>query len=258
MSKLSIESFTNLYTITGDIKHTNDMMVNRNVLKQLILDSNRYRWLREADNDERVTFSWGMARDERLDSLIDEEMILDESATYTPVDIDIVKTATTEPIIRINNDGTAIVTAKPNYHPLSNIPHLSNALSRLQFSGLVLFDLLAVNGLAPNRFCSMQFVDGKFDRSTFTDDVDAGEIEHEQNLMFVDDEPFLRGSVLATDEVKEFIKSVHLRSERKFVQSVLARKVTPEIEASIREDALLAQADFECGKAWMAKTGGKL
>ena len=52
MSKLSLESFENLYTITGDINNMNSMIVNRAVLKQLILDANRYRWLRYGDNGQ--------------------------------------------------------------------------------------------------------------------------------------------------------------------------------------------------------------
>lgn len=109
--------------------------------------------------------------------------------------------------------------------------------------------MFARNGLAPTRFYSMQFVDGELDRSTFNDEADVGEIEHQQTSNFVDDEPFLRGSVLSMDEIQNFIKSVHLKSEQTFVQSVLSRKVTSEIEAKIREDALLATEAIERGKA---------
>ena len=52
MSKLSLESFDNLSSFTGEHIHQNSKVVNRAVLKQLILDANRYRWLRYGDNGQ--------------------------------------------------------------------------------------------------------------------------------------------------------------------------------------------------------------
>ena len=61
----------------------------------------------------------------------------------------------------------AVITATDNFHPLRNLSTLSEQLESSRFKGSVLFDLLSVNGLSENRFASMEFKDGSFDRKSF-------------------------------------------------------------------------------------------
>ena len=60
----------------------------------------------------------------------------------------------------------AVVTATPQFHPLRQLDQVSAELDKLNFEGSVLFDLLAVNGLADNRFVSIKFVNKELVRST--------------------------------------------------------------------------------------------
>lgn len=100
----------------------------------------------------------------------------------------------------------AVVTATADFHPLREIKPLTSQLVGLSFEGVVLFDLLAVNGLAPNRFASMKFGKNGFDRSSFAvEDHVSSAIQEEQDLTARSDQTFLLGSVLSSDELKRFM-----------------------------------------------------
>lgn len=101
--------------------------------------------------------------------------------------------------------GMAIVTATADFHPLRQIHQLSTDIKAHNFEGIVLFDLLAVNGLAPNRFVSMRFNATGFDRSSFevTSKINAV-ILKEQNQNAKNDPVFLTKSVLSSSEVRQF------------------------------------------------------
>ncbi len=107
-------------------------------------------------------------------------------------------------IIRIVGE-IAVITATADFHPLRQTRQLTTELVRLDFEGLVLFDLLAVNGLAPNRFASMKFGKNGFDRSSFAVESDVSlSIQDEQDLIAKSDPTFLLGSVLSSSELKKF------------------------------------------------------
>jgi len=99
----------------------------------------------------------------------------------------------------------AVVTATADFHPLRQIKQLTTELVRLGFEGLVLFDLLAVNGLTPNRFASMKFGRNGFDRASFAVESEvSSSIQNEQDLIAKSDPTFLLGSVLSSSELKKF------------------------------------------------------
>jgi len=99
----------------------------------------------------------------------------------------------------------AVVTATADFHPLRQLKQLTAELDNLQFEGTVLFDLLAVNGLADNRFASMKFSERKFDRSSFALESEINpSIRDEQDTIAKQDHTFLLGSVLSSDEVEKF------------------------------------------------------
>jgi len=99
----------------------------------------------------------------------------------------------------------AVVTATPDFHPLRQLKWLATELKRSSFEGLVLFDLLAVNGLAPNRFASMKFSKIGFERSSFAVESEvSSSIQSEQDLIAKGDQTFLLGSVLSSDELQNF------------------------------------------------------
>lgn len=99
----------------------------------------------------------------------------------------------------------AVVTATPDLHPLRQLKQLTAELDNLQFEGSVLFDLLAVNGLAENRFASMKFSNRKFDRSSFALESEVNPmIKDEQDTIAKQDHTFLLGSVLSSEEVEKF------------------------------------------------------
>jgi len=98
----------------------------------------------------------------------------------------------------------AVVTASPDSHPLHQLRLLTSELISLNFDGVVLFDLLAVNGLAPNRFVSLQFSGQKFDRSTFLVNSSVNScLKSEQDSLLKKDYDFLRDSVLSSSEVAQ-------------------------------------------------------
>lgn len=99
----------------------------------------------------------------------------------------------------------AVVTATANFHPLRQTKQLTTELVRLGFEGVVLFDLLAVNGLTSNRFASMKFGKNGFDRTSFAVESDVSlSIQDEQDLIAKSDPTFLLGSVLSSSELKKF------------------------------------------------------
>lgn len=106
--------------------------------------------------------------------------------------------------IRIVSE-VAVITATADFSPLRQLKRLASELENLHFEGMVLFDLLAVNGLADNRFVSMKFHKGSFDRLSFALDLDVNlEIKNEQNTIVKNDKAFLLGSVLSSEEIAQF------------------------------------------------------
>ncbi len=101
----------------------------------------------------------------------------------------------------------AVVTATADFHPLREIKTLTSKLASLGFEGIVLFDLLSVNGMAPNRFASMKFEKRGFDRSSFSVETDvSSDIQKGQDLMAKGDQAFLLSSVLSSSELKKFMQ----------------------------------------------------
>jgi hypothetical protein len=99
----------------------------------------------------------------------------------------------------------AVVTATADFHPLRQLKQLAVQLENLHFEGAVLFDLLAVNGLAKNRFVSMKFCENGFDRSSFALESNINpSIRSEQDTIAKHDHTFLLGSVLSSSEVEKF------------------------------------------------------
>jgi len=100
----------------------------------------------------------------------------------------------------------AVVTATADFHPLRQLKQLADELGSLSFEGVVLFDLLAVNGLAENRFISMKFGRNKFERSTFAIESEvSSKIQTEQDALAKNDDSFLLGSVLSVSELERFL-----------------------------------------------------
>lgn len=107
-------------------------------------------------------------------------------------------------IIRVVG-GIAVVTATPTFHPLRQLKELAIELNAIGFEGSVLFDLLAVNGLADNRFASIKFSERKFDRSSFALESEVNpSIKDEQDTIAKQDHTFLLGSVLSSTEIEKF------------------------------------------------------
>ena len=99
----------------------------------------------------------------------------------------------------------AVVTATPTFHPLRQLEQLTSELKAMAFEGSVLFDLMAVNGLAENRFASMTFGQAGFERTTFLVETDVDPyILSEQDLIARRDQSFLAGSVLSSSEIRKF------------------------------------------------------
>ncbi|HGV0302570.1 type II toxin-antitoxin system RnlB family antitoxin [Citrobacter freundii] len=99
----------------------------------------------------------------------------------------------------------AVITATADFHPLRQLKGLAIELDQLGFEGVVLFDLLAVNGLAENRFASMKFTNRKFVRSSFVLESNVNpSIKNEQDAFAKEDQTFLLGSVLSSTEIEKF------------------------------------------------------
>lgn len=108
-------------------------------------------------------------------------------------------------ILRVVGE-VVVVTATPGFHPLRQTKKLADELELLNFEGVVLFDLLAVNGLSDNRFASMNFRRGCFDRASFSVESNINStIQAEQDCLAREDEDFLLGSVLSSDEIYRFM-----------------------------------------------------
>lgn len=107
--------------------------------------------------------------------------------------------------VRLIGD-VAIVTASTGFYPLRKISEVNRRLAEFYFDGLVVFDLLAVNGLTENRFASMIFKAGTLDTSSFSTEVHPiDKIKDQQDALARLDENFLKETVLSTDEVKGFL-----------------------------------------------------
>ncbi|MFA1603636.1 type II toxin-antitoxin system RnlB family antitoxin [Alcaligenes faecalis] len=99
----------------------------------------------------------------------------------------------------------AVVTATADFHPLRQLKQLAGELKNFRFEGVVLFDLLAVNGLEENRFISIKFIKNEFERASFAIESEVTpSIRHEQDVLAKSDLLFLRGSVLSSDEIAKF------------------------------------------------------
>lgn len=101
--------------------------------------------------------------------------------------------------------GIAVVTATVDFHPLRRLKQLASELESIGFEGGVLFDLLAVNGLAENRFASMKFSGHNFDRLSFAVESEINQnIKNELDIIAKQDHTFLLGSVLSSSEIEKF------------------------------------------------------
>lgn len=99
----------------------------------------------------------------------------------------------------------AVVTATAEFHPLRQLKQLAKELEAIGFEGNVLFDLLAVNGLAENRFVSIKFTGQSFDKTSYAVESEVNQsIRSEQDSFAKNDETFLLGSVLSSSEVEKF------------------------------------------------------
>ncbi len=97
----------------------------------------------------------------------------------------------------------AVVTATADFHPLRRVNLIAHELLHRCFRGVVLFDLLAVNGNAPNRFVSMKFGNSGFDRASFAVESNvSASIKSEQDILAGNSDTFLLGSVLSSSEVR--------------------------------------------------------
>lgn len=102
--------------------------------------------------------------------------------------------------------GIAVVTATAEFHPLRRLKQLATELEAIDFEGGVLFDFLAVNGLAENRFASMTFTGHSFDKSSFAVEAEINQsIKNEQDTIAKQDHTFLLGSVLSSGEIEKFM-----------------------------------------------------
>ena len=102
--------------------------------------------------------------------------------------------------------GVAVVMATIDFNPLREMKELANKLETLGFKGEVLFDLLALNGLAENRFVSITFDGHRFNRATLAVESSVSpELKSEQDTIAKSDIEFLRSTVLSRDEVEEFM-----------------------------------------------------
>lgn len=100
----------------------------------------------------------------------------------------------------------AIVTASAEYDPLHSLEDLAHEFRDAGFSGSVLFDLLAINGLADNRFVSVSFDGRNFERATFAlEQQVAPDLRRYQDTAAKGDLEFLRSTVLSSSEIEDFV-----------------------------------------------------
>lgn len=100
----------------------------------------------------------------------------------------------------------AVVTATSDFNPLNNFKTLGEELAAMKFEGSVVLDLLARNGLASNRFLVIPFDGSKFDRSLLAvlTDLDI-DLKKEQDSAIRQNSQFVSSTVLASQEIKEFL-----------------------------------------------------
>lgn len=111
----------------------------------------------------------------------------------------------TDKIIRVVGK-IAVITAIPEFHPLRNLSKLEIELDKVNFEGSVLFDLFSVNGLSNNRFASLEFKDGKFDRDSFSVETSVPcSLLDEQDLLIKNSPEILKGSILSSEELNNFL-----------------------------------------------------
>lgn len=111
------------------------------------------------------------------------------------------------PIIR-EVCGVTLITANADFNPLHQLKKLAAELKAYGFKGHVLFDLLAINGQAHNRFVKILFDGHKFDRTSLAIEVNVNQhIRDEQDSVFKRDKEFLKASVLSSKEVDDFLNS---------------------------------------------------
>ena len=65
-------------------------------------------------------------------------------------------------ICTLKSDERVVVLANSYVNPLSNVMMITMELSKMKYTGEVLFDLLMSNGFSPNRFLKIDFDGSKF------------------------------------------------------------------------------------------------
>lgn len=98
-----------------------------------------------------------------------------------------------------------IIIALPDYNPLNQLMILGESLKKINYIGLVIFDLLVINGVSSNRFVSFIFNGYKFERKTLKiiKDIDYN-IKRNQDDFFRKHFDLLESSVLSSEEIKTF------------------------------------------------------
>ncbi len=100
----------------------------------------------------------------------------------------------------------AVITATAEFNPLRHMSQLSKELESLRFEGHVLLDLLSVNGLAENRFVSVEFDGHAFDRRSLSVESAIDPLlREEQNSLIKQNPSFLQDSVLTPSELNDFL-----------------------------------------------------
>lgn len=108
----------------------------------------------------------------------------------------------------IRGGALAVVTATPDFNPLEKLKSIEKELNLSNYEGSVVFDLFARNGLSSNRFVAISFDGYRFDRKSFRVLWNTDEnLKIEQDFFFRNDPNFLKGSVLSSFEVRQFMAS---------------------------------------------------
>jgi hypothetical protein len=99
----------------------------------------------------------------------------------------------------------AVVTAIDEFNPLHQLSTLTSELSKENFRGKVVFDLLLFNGLSDNRFIQFDFDGTDFDRKSFTAVFESSfKLKSEQDQFFKSNIHILKRSVLSSSEIRCF------------------------------------------------------
>ena len=100
----------------------------------------------------------------------------------------------------------AVITATIDFNPLRKLSAIAIILENQRFKGEVLFDLLALNGLAQNRFVSIKFDGHSFNRASLAVESSvATSLIAEQNTLAKNDIGFLQNTVLSSEEIADFL-----------------------------------------------------